>query len=99
MSSIFSIGISGLAAAQAQLGSAANNIANAQTPSFRRQLASTEARASGGVAVSLRQAAEPGESLAADLVAERQALYAFKANLRSVQTADEMMGSLLDALA
>lgn len=99
MSNIFAIGLSGMAAAQAQIGCAAHNIANAATAGFQRRTATTETRGSGGVTVTIGSAAVPGEDLAADLVAERQALYAFTANLRTVQTADELMGSLLDAFA
>ena len=99
MNSILSIGLSGMKAAQAQLGAAAHNIANLQTTPYRRQLASTEAQAQGGVSVSLSQASQPGEDLVADLVNQRQALYAFKANLRTVQTADAMMGALLNTFA
>jgi len=41
----------------------------------------------------------PVESLAADVVEQRQDLYSFKANVLSLRTADEMMGSLLDVVA
>lgn len=88
-----------MAAAQAQLASAAHNIANAQTSGFHRQLAVPASTAGDGVTVTLSRAVVPGADLAADLVAQRQALHLFTANLRTVQTADAMMGSLLDAFA
>ena len=93
---IAAIGLSGMNAAQAQLSSAAHNIANAQTPGFRRQLVQQESLPQGGTRVQLGSAQTEQSDLAADLVAQRQALYAYKANLRSVQTESDMLGSLLD---
>jgi hypothetical protein len=40
-----------------------------------------------------------GEDLAGDLVQQRLSLHVFTANLRTVQAADRMMGTLLDTLA
>lgn len=99
MNSITSIGLSGLAAAQARLGSAAHNVANAASPGFHRQTVVAEARAEGGVSFHFGRDAAAGADLAADLVAQRQAVYDFKANLRTLQAADAMTGALLDALA
>ncbi|MES2887156.1 MAG: flagellar basal body protein [Pseudomonadota bacterium] len=93
---IAAIGLSGMQAAQAQLSSAAHNVANAQTPGFRRQLVQQESLPQGGTQVRLASATVTESDLAADLVAQKQALYAYKANLRSVQTENEMIGSLLN---
>lgn len=93
---IAAIGLSGMNAAQAQLSIAAHNIANAQTAGFRRQLALQESLPEGGTHVQLSSATAEQNDLAADLVAEKQALYAYKANLRSIQTESDMLGSLLD---
>jgi flagellar hook protein FlgE len=99
MNSIASIGLSGMNAAMRQLGASAHNIANAQTPGFRRQLVQQQTQAEGGVSTRLTQAAEPDEHLADDLVQQMSASYSFKANLRVVQTQDQVLGSLLDIRA
>lgn len=87
-----------MAAAQTRLGATAHNIANALTPDFRRQTVVATAQPGGGVATSLSSATVPGEDLATDIVQQHESLYAFKANLRTLQVADAMMGSLLDTL-
>ena len=99
MNSITSIARSGMGAALLRLDAAANNIANGQTPAYRRQLVQQEAQAGGGVATWIGRAAEPGENLAEDMVEQKLASYSFKANLRVIQTQDEMLGSLLDTQA
>lgn len=99
MNGILQIGLSGMVAAQARMGSAAHNVANASTEAFRRQqVLSTDAGGGEGVRVTLSQASEPGNDLATDVVAQRQALHLYTANLRTVQAADRALGSLLDAL-
>ena len=99
MNSIFSTGLSGMQAAQVRLGVSAHNVANAPTEGFRRQQVAAQAVPSGGVSTQLTTAAVPGEALATDLVDQRLAQHLFTANLRTVQTADRMLGSLLDAVA
>lgn len=97
MGSISSIARSGLNAAQYSLGVTAHNIANAQTANFRRQQVVQEAQETGGVSVSLRQAAQPaGDTMANDFVQQMVASYAFKANVLTLQTEQKIMGSLLD---
>jgi len=51
------------------------------------------------VAASVSLSAQPGSDLPRDLVDEMSALYSLKANLRTIQAQDEMMGTLLDAHA
>lgn len=99
MNSIASIALSGMNAASTTLATSAHNIANAQTPGFRRQLATQTAQPEGGVSVSLTQAAEPGESLAEDVVQQIAARYSFEANVLTLKTQDRMLGSLLDTTA
>jgi flagellar hook protein FlgE len=99
MSPIASIALSGLNAASNQLATATHNIANAQTPGFRRQLVQQTAHPEGGVVVSIGRAAKPGEALAEDVVAQMSATYAFKANVLTLKTQDRMLGSLLDVTA
>jgi len=99
MNSIASIALSGMNAASTSLASSAHNIANAQTPGFRRQLTAQAAVPEGGVSVTLTQAAEPGEALAEDVVQQIVARQAFEANVLSLKTQDRMLGSLLDVHA
>lgn len=82
-----------------RLDAAANNIANAQTPQYRRQFVSQQEQAQGGVSTSIGQVDLPGEDMAQDLVQQMMASYDFKANLRTIQTQDVMMGALLDLKA
>lgn len=94
--------LSGIQAASLRLDVAAHNIANAQTPDFRREVAQQQTVGTGlgqeqpGVVVTIGKSSEIGADLATDLVEQMQASYSFKANLRSIRTQDEMMGSLLD---
>ncbi len=99
MSSIASIALSGLNAASSQLATAAHNIANAQTPGFRRQFMQQTAQPDGGVIVSIGRAAETGDALAEDVVTQMSATYAFKANVLMLKTQDRMLGNLLDLKA
>lgn len=98
------IGLSGLRAAQTRLDTAAHNLANAQTPGFRRHaVQQTAVPEAGGVqAQVLREDAEQAGDLGhlvEDLVEQRQALYSFAANLKTIVTEDRMLGSLLNAKA
>lgn len=99
MNVLSSTALSGLNAAQTRLNSSANNIANLNTPDFRRDEVSAQARAEGGVDVSVQKADAPGSDLVRDVVDQKLATYEFKANLQVLKTAREMTGSLLDALA
>ncbi|HEX6707485.1 MAG TPA: flagellar basal body protein [Albitalea sp.] len=99
MNSLTSISQSGLAAAVMRLDAAGNNIANAQTPGYRRQFVLQEEQAGGGVAVSAGRADAAGENLAEDLVQQMVASYSFKANLGVIRTHEAMLGTLLDATA
>jgi len=99
MSNSFSIGLSGMLAAQARLDLSAHHIANADTRGFQRQQVVAQSQPSGGVRTGLQATTGPGEDLARDLVSQRQALHLYTANLRTVQVADRMLGSLLDAVA
>jgi flagellar hook-associated protein FlgK len=97
------IGLSGMRAAQRQLDSHAHNVANVQTPDFKRQVTTQTARPdTGGVDAQIARETEmsaPFDRLADDLVGQRMSLYSFAANLRTVQTEDRMLGTLLDTRA
>ena len=99
MSPAVDIARSGLSAAMLRLDSVAHNIANAQTPGFRRQQVVQQAQSSGGVAANTTRAGQVGTDLATELVEQMQALYAFKANLQVIKVQDRMIGSLLDTQA
>ncbi len=97
VSSLLTTALSGLQAAQTQLQSSAHNVANAQTEGFRRQVARPQAQ--GAVAARAETLPEPGSDLAADLVEQKMASYAFQANLKVIRTADTLIGRLLDTQA
>ena len=79
------------------MGASAHNIANQQTPGFRRQQVALQSQAEGGVAATLVQAPQAeGDSLAEDLVQQKMASYSFKANVLSLRTGYEVLGTLLD---
>ena len=101
MASLSSIGSSGLQAAQLRLDASANNVANMNTPGYRRQAVAQQAVAdSAGVRATVpRQQEADGVALEKEAVEQMSATYAFKANLQTIQTQDEMMGALLDVKA
>lgn len=97
MNSVSAIALSGINAANMHLGAAAHNIANTETPRFRReQVAQAAEAALGGVTATLSFSAYEGDALANDLVQQKAASYQYIANLRVLRTQDQMMGSLLD---
>ncbi|WP_042422355.1 flagellar basal body rod protein FlgC [Comamonas granuli] len=101
MSSITAIASSGLRAAQQRLDASAHNIANAQTPGMRplRVEQAEAATPPGGVRTSVQRASQPGVALEQEMVDQMSATYAFKANLRTLQTQDRMLGALLNEQA
>ena len=99
MSPISSIALSGLQAASLHLQSSAHNIANAQTPGFRRQQVQQMAEPAGGVRAGLAQAVTPGEALADDIVDQMASRVVYRANLQTLRAEREMTGNLLDVLA
>jgi flagellar hook protein FlgE len=96
MNSLSSIAQSGMGAAMLRLGAAANNIANVSTPGYRREAVQQQALPEGGVDSSIGRDAERGDDLAEDVVQQMIASYSFKANLRVIQTQNDITGSLLD---
>lgn len=96
MNPVISTAASGLQAAQARLGSVAHNVVNAQTEGFQRQSTTTQALPSGGVQAQTRRMPQPGADWAQDTVERISATYSFQANLKTLQTADSMLGVLLD---
>lgn len=101
MASISSIGSSGLQAAQLRLGASANNVANLNTPNYRRQVVEQQAAPnSAGVSATVqRESQAGGVALEQEAVEQMSATYAFKANLQTIKAQDQMMGALLDVKA
>lgn len=101
MASLSSIGSSGLQAAQLRLDASAHNVANMNTPGYRRQGVEQQAvEDSAGVHATVqREASEKGVALEQEAVEQMAATYAFKANLQTIRAQDERMGSLLDTKA
>lgn len=101
MASLSSIGSSGLQAAQLRLDASAHNVANMNTPGYRRQAVEQQAVAEGaGVRATVqRQQEAEAVALEKEAVEQMSATYAFKANLHTIKTQDEMMGALLDVKA
>ena len=100
MSSAFAIASSGLQAAQLRLDSSAHNVANMNTPGFRRQAVEQQAAPyQGGVQSQTTRMRAPCFVLYQDVLEQMDASYAFKANVLVLRTAKEMTGSLLDVRA
>lgn len=93
------IALSGLQAAQARLNSVANNLANAQTDNFQREQVVTSPQANGGTTARSQKMPMPGANLTADMVEQKSASYAWKANVQTLKTVDTMVGSLLSVKA
>ena len=99
MSSISSIATAGMQAAQKQLNVSAHNIANMQTPGFKRQQIEQTAQSRGGVAAAVKATGDSGGSLESDVVAQLQAKNSFPANLAVFKTSNQMAGALLNLKA
>ena len=99
MTALSSIALTGLHAAQTRLAVSGHNVANAMTPGFRAQQVQQQTQPGGGVAISVGRAPVAGVSLAGEQVAQMSAAYAFKANLRSIEVEQAMLGTLLDLQA
>lgn len=90
---------SGMQVAQRRLDSAANNLANAQTPGYQREQVSARAQPQGGVAATVNKVPASGADLAQDMLDQISAAHTYKANAQVVKTADRMVGVLLDTRA
>ena len=99
MSSISSIALSGMNAAQVQMDTSAGNVANVQTEGYRRRQVQQTPQAGGGVTTQVVTSTHQGPSLETDLVNQLQAKNAFLANLAVFKTSDAMAGALLDKKA
>lgn len=98
-STVFATALSGMHAAKTQLDTASHNIANLQTPNFKRQEVVQTAQPEGGVTATVQPSTRPGDNLAQDIVTQLSSSYVYKANLQVIETQSEMSGTLLDARA
>ena len=95
----FNISATGLTAQRLSMDLTSNNIANAQTPGFRRQVVAQQAQPEGGVSTTVSLVNTPGPDFTGDVVNQLGAGYAFVANLKTVETDQKMTGTLLDITA
>lgn len=96
MTTLSSIALSGMNAAQTRLDTTAHNVANLATEGFKRQETVQTEQTGGGVTASVRRADSAGNALEADVVNQLQAKNSFLANLAVFKTSDKMAGALLD---
>jgi flagellar hook-associated protein FlgK len=96
VSSINTIALSGMNAAQMALDASASNVANASTPGYKRLEVVNTPQSGGGVTATVRASDQEGASLEADAVSQLQAKNAFLANLAVFKTSNKLAGALLD---
>lgn len=98
MTSISSLSLSGMNAAQTALSASAYNIANLDVVGFRRQQVEQASAAPSGVSTMARPTQTAGDAIPTDLVDMLQAKNAFLANLAVFKTGARMTGTLLSAV-
>jgi flagellar basal body rod protein FlgG len=81
------------------LNASAHNVANQQTPAFRREQVTQQSLAEGGVQSRTVRAHQEGVALEQEMVEQISASYTYLANLQVLRTHDRMQGTLLDARA
>jgi flagellar basal body rod protein FlgG len=102
MNSISSVAVSGIHTSLLALTAAANNVANAQTSGFRRQVVLTQEQRGGGVTAFVGQSRamqDPTAALADDIVQQMFTGYLYRANVLTLRIEQKMLGSLLDIQA
>ena len=101
MSNGLYVALSAQMAMEKRMSTIANNVANMNTPGYRREVVAQEevAESAGVRATVQREQDAKGVALEQEAVEQMSATYAFKANLQTIKTQDEMMGSLLDVKA
>jgi flagellar basal-body rod protein FlgC len=114
MSSILSVAQSGLQLAAQRLAVSANNVANALTDGFVPSQVVAEEVAGGGVRGRVVTPNDPGvegridgaivglssrADLAEETVSQMQSAAAFRANLASLRTSDDLLQAVLDLRA
>ena len=77
----------------------ANNVANVNTAKFKPTDATMNEGVNGGVYVTLSQSSQEGTDLAKETVDMITTEEGFKANIKSLQTSEEMTKKLIDIVA
>jgi flagellar hook protein FlgE len=95
-SSVSVTSLSGVNAAQKALDASAQNLANLETASFRRQQIEQSTQPTGGVTATVVEAEKPSAAAETDLVGMLEAKSSFAANLTVFRTHDRMTGALLN---
>jgi len=114
MSPVTHIALSGLEASARKLEAASHNVANAATDGFKPIQVVNQPQAGGGVSSRVERLDTPGprtvdlatgqerELSNTDLVQEvtnlMEAAHAFRANLRTIQAEDKLLGALIDTI-
>jgi len=99
MNVISSIALSGMNAAQTRLQASAHNIANLDTPGFKRQEVSQSTVTEGGTLAQVSDSAGSSVELETDMVQQLQAKNSYLANLSVFKANNAMLGTLLDIKA
>lgn len=99
MNVISSIALSGMNAAQTRLQTTAHNIANLETPGFKRQEVSQSTVTEGGTLAQVSESAGSSVELETDMVQQLQAKNSYLANLSVFKANNAMLGTLLDIKA
>ncbi|MCP4037509.1 MAG: flagellar basal body rod protein [bacterium] len=100
MNDTLSIARSGMESAQVRMRNSAHNVANMVTEGFRNHRTVQVSRAGGGSAASTTIDNGPRPvSLVNEIAEQSRASFQFKASARTLETALDMKGTLLDAFA
>lgn len=93
--------LSGMNAAQTRLDVAANNIANLSTDNFtRKEVVQTDLPQAGTKVADVRNVAQSGSNLEADMVEQLQARNTYMTNLSVFKSNNDLlMGTIIDITA
>lgn len=98
ISSVINMAFSGMAAQQARLDAAAQNIANADTPRYVRREVDMVSAPNGGVRAVTREG-EGGVDLAMEMAGMIDTRMAYEANVSVMETGMDMWDALMSALS
>ena len=98
MISTFSIGLSAIKAFGQKMETVAGNVANLYSEGYEKRRVTFKEQQSGGVIVEIQkqpssgQGVELTEEIPQSIIAQR----GYEANLKTIQTEDEILGTLID---
>ena len=96
---INTISLSALNAYEKKLNVSANNVANVNTEKFKPSEGIMNDNSDSGVYVTVGQSASPGVDLAKEMADVMITQNGFKANLKTLQTSEELTKSVIDIKA